>query len=76
MQENVRECTKVHEIREHFLSQTIPDIWYMIFGYDSRRHRKNTNTTTSINCYRASLLNSESGYHGTIHALLLKDIDM
>ena len=29
MQENVRECTKVHNIHKHFLLQTIPDIQYV-----------------------------------------------
>ena len=30
MQENVCKCTKIREIREHFLSQMIPDIRYFI----------------------------------------------
>ena len=35
MQEKVCECTKVHEIREHFLLQTIPDIWYIFSALDN-----------------------------------------
>ena len=29
IQENVCECTKIHEIRKHFLSQMIPNIRYV-----------------------------------------------